>query len=359
MFTDKAMDFIPLISVTAGVIVLLWIVNWIIAGRSKIMTGRRRRWHQVIMSALTIIGILAILFVIPFKEAETRGQLLRLLGIALTAVIALSSTSFLSNIMAGFMIRSLHNFKPGDFVHVGNEFGRVTAQGLFHTEIQTEDRDLVTLPNLYLSANPTRVVRASGTIVSATVSLGYDVDHLQARKSLLEAAENTHLDEPFVQVLSLGDFSVTYRVAGFLQDVSRLLTTRSLLRESMLDALHAADIEIVSPTFMNQRRIDAAKTIPEANLNDDSETSGENGPPAKAPESMMFDKADQAASIEQLRREIDESVNEIQSLKAHAKSAEDDGERSKIEREITLLESRIESYEQRLRRAEERQKDTE
>jgi len=237
MFTDKMTDFIPLISVTAGVIVLLWVVNWIIVGRSKTMTGRRRHWHQVIMIALTVIGILAILFVIPFKETETRGQLLGLVGIALAAVIALSSTTFVSNIMAGLMIRSLHNFKPGDFIDVGNEFGRVTEQGLFHTEIQTEDRNLVTLPNLYLSANPTRVVRTSGTIISATVSLGYDVEHQQARKSLLKAAEKAHLEEPFVQVLHLGDLSVSYRVAGFLQDVTRLLTTRSLLREAMLDAL--------------------------------------------------------------------------------------------------------------------------
>ena len=63
----------------------------------------------------------------------------------------------------------MRNFRPGDFVRVGERLGRVTERGLFHTEIQTEDRDLTTLPNLYLVTNPVTVVRASGTIVSTTV----------------------------------------------------------------------------------------------------------------------------------------------------------------------------------------------
>ena len=44
-------------------------------------------------------------------------------------------------------------------------FGRVTERGLFHTEIQTEDRDLVTLPNLYLVTNPVKVVRTFLTVL--------------------------------------------------------------------------------------------------------------------------------------------------------------------------------------------------
>ena len=46
------------------------------------------------------------------------------------------------------------------------------------------------------------------------------------------------LKDPFVQVLDLGDFSVTYRVAGLLEDTKRLLTFRSRLRVAMLDCLH-------------------------------------------------------------------------------------------------------------------------
>ena len=78
---------------------------------------------------------------------STRGQIITLMGLVITGVIALSSTSFVANIMAGLMLQVVKSFKPGDFVRVGEYFGRVTERGLFHVEIQTEDRDLTTLPN--------------------------------------------------------------------------------------------------------------------------------------------------------------------------------------------------------------------
>jgi small-conductance mechanosensitive channel len=74
----------------------------------------------------------------------------------------------------------------------------------------------------------------------------------------------TGLTEPFVFVLELGDFSITYQTAGFLEEVKYLISAESELRECMLDALHRAGIEIVSPTFMNQRQLAAERVfIPE------------------------------------------------------------------------------------------------
>ena len=58
--------------------------------------------------------------------------------------------------------------------------------------IQTEFRDLVTVPNLYLVTPPLRVVRASGTIISAEVSLGYDVPRMDVADMLCKAAADSH-----------------------------------------------------------------------------------------------------------------------------------------------------------------------
>ena len=52
------------------------------------------------------------------------------------------------------MLRTVRNFRAGDFIRVNDQFGRVTDRGLFHVEIQTADSDLITLPNLYLAAEP-------------------------------------------------------------------------------------------------------------------------------------------------------------------------------------------------------------
>ena len=222
--------------------------------------------------------------------------------------------------MAGFMLRGMRSFRLGDFLRVEKQFGRVTERGLFHTEIQTEERDLTTLPNLFLVSHPFTVIRSSGTIVSATVSLGYDTSHQVIEKLLLEAALAAKLTDPFVHVLELGDYSVTYRVAGFLGDVKQLLTTRSKLRAKMLSTLHEAEVEIVSPSFMNQRQLDHAirvlptqKLGPYRTLDEESETKAE---------SLIFDKADAVAQIEELRERREALREEIAGLEMQVKGKE-------------------------------------
>ena len=194
--------------------------------------------RQLINIAIVLLSMVALTLALPLAT-DTRGQLLSLFGLVITAVIALSSTTFVSNAMAGLALRAVGSYKPGDYVRVGEHFGRVTEKALLHTEIQNEDRDLVTLPNLFLMTQPVRVVSSSGTLISANVSLGYDVDRRAARETLKQAALDAELAEPFVQILDLGDHAVTYRISGFLEDLSNLVSKRTELRSKMLDALHA------------------------------------------------------------------------------------------------------------------------
>jgi small-conductance mechanosensitive channel len=307
------------------------------------------------MLVLTGIGIVLILLALPLSEA-TRGQLLGLLGLLLTAVIALASTTFVANAMAGLMLRIVRNFRPGDFIRVGEHFGRMTERGLFHTEIQTEDRDLTTLPNLYLVTNPVTVVRGSGTIVSATLSLGYDVHHAAVERLLLDAARDAGLEEPFVLIDELGNFAVSYRIAGFLREVKQMLTSRSRLRATVLTALHGAGIEIVSPTFMNQRPLDVRRPI----LPREMEPAAERRPPLqeKAPEELIFDKAERAQELAALRLEREKLAAEILELETE-KGAASEADRPRVEREISDRRRRREAIEAQLLAAEETEESTE
>ena len=200
--------------------------------------------RQLIMLAVSITALVLAILIIPIGN-EMRGQLLGLLGILLSATIALSSTTIVGNAMAGLMLKTLRNVRPGKFITVGDYFGRVSEMDLLHTEIQTEDRNLTSLPNLFLATHPVTVMRESGTVLSVEVSLGYDVPRKSVESMLLEAARETGLDNPFVQIRNLGDFSVTYRVAGIANDLSKLMSTRRKLRANTLDTLHEGGIEIV------------------------------------------------------------------------------------------------------------------
>ncbi len=310
--------------------------------------GQGQMARQLLITALVGIFVIVFILSLPIGDAP-RGQLLSLVGLLVTAAIALSSTTLVGNAMAGLMLRSIRNFRAGDFIIVNEHRGRVSEKGWLRTEIQTERRNLTTLPNLYLVNNPVSVIRSSGTFISATVSLGYDVPREKVHECLLGAAEHADLEDPFVFVTELGDFSITYQAAGFLEDVKYLLSAESALRESMLDSLHRAGIEIVSPTFMNQRQLEKSQLfIPRASHAKKSRTSSAE---ETRPEELMFDKADKAASAAQVETELQAVVDEIEKLE---QSESDESGKELDEAQIEKLKRKKAALERTIREQAER-----
>jgi len=208
--------------------------------------------RSIVLFMVLLVGFIAVILSLPMDET-LKGNVTSLIGIVISAVLALSSATLMGNGLAGIMLRTINSFKPGDFIITESHFGRVTERGLLHTEIQNEDRDLTTIPNMFLATNPVKVMRSSGTFVEGTVSLGYDVHRAKVEKALIEAAKATKLKDPFVRIVELGDFSIIYKIYGLLEDVKTVLSARSRLNAHVLDKLHEAKIEIVSPGFVNQR----------------------------------------------------------------------------------------------------------
>src|SRR5690606_13829882 len=280
--------YIPVVITLIFAVLAIIFADRLLIRRAK-LTSHNRPQRQLIMVALTLLAIVAVILALPLDNS-VRNQLLGLLGIVLTGIIAFSSTTFVANLMAGLMLRSVKSFSPGDFIDAGGHFGKVTELGLFHTEIQSEDRDLVTVPNLFLTSSPVKVVRTSGTVINCTISLGYDIAHARVEQLLKAAATDAGLQEPFVQILELGDFSITYKAAGFCQDTEHLLSVRSAFKSSILNVMHSQGVEIVSPTFMNQRVLDKEKTfIPSM-----GGVLAQANAAAIFPETLRFDKANQA-----------------------------------------------------------------
>jgi small conductance mechanosensitive channel len=296
----------------------LFIAHRVLMTGPKAKGAEARLPRQLTMLAITVIGLFVVLLSLPLPD-ETRGDMLSLVGVLFTAIIALSSTTFVSNAMAGLMIRIINCFRPGDFVRVKSEFGRISERGLFHTELQNEDGELTTLPNLYLMTNPVSVVRKSGTIISATVSLGYDEPWEKIETLLKQAARKIGLKDSFVHVLELGDYTIVYKIAGFTDDVTSLLTLRSDLHKEMLDVLHGANIEIMSPTFMTQRQISQDDAMIPRRAHRAARTK-RNHP---APEEKIFEKANRAAGIEDLKAKHAKIIDELEELADNKPKAAD------------------------------------
>ncbi|TXS93960.1 mechanosensitive ion channel family protein [Parahaliea maris] len=304
--------------------------------------------YQLLNWAIASAAVLVVVIVLPISD-DTQGQILSLLGVVLTAVIALSSTTFVSNAMAGIMLKMTTPFRPGDYVRVNGEFGRVARHSLINTQIQTEWRDLTTLPNLYLVNNPVTVLHRDGTIISAEVSIGYDVPYTQVQKLLLLAVEEAQLSEPFVLVQELLDHAVVYRACGFLPEMKQLLTSRSNLRKKILEQLHGNGVEIVSPAFMNQRQLDpAARIIPQQPVMHDRQATTPHEP---APEEKIFDQAEAAAGVEELRQQRELARQAVKREKAHLKTVPE-ADRDRVERELERLELEEQRLAERLEQLE-------
>jgi small conductance mechanosensitive channel len=335
---NQILEIVPTGIAMLGVILTLTVANYVVRRGQH---GELSVSRQLLMLALTSASVLVIIFALPLSDAS-RGQLLGLIGIVVTAVIALSSTTFVGNIMAGLMLRAVKSFRPGDFIRSGDCFGKVTERGIFHTEIQTEDRDLTTLPNLFLVNNPVTVVHDSGTIISATLSLGYDVSHVRVEELLKRAADETGLEDAFVLVGELGDFSVSYRVGGFSSDVSHLLTSKSSLRKNILKVLHENGVEIVSPHFMNQRLLATGERVIPGRYRENHSNESES-----SPEEVIFEKADSAAEREALKiqitqlREQQTALHETRKASKGEDTASLDARRDAIGQEIEEIEQQL------------------
>ncbi len=340
LFKDFANFVEPLVPTGIAFCIIVLVIAGVryIINKHSVGTGQNVR-RQVMTILLSFAGLLILIIIIPdqYLSETSTGQLLSLIGILLSAAIALSSTTLIGNAMAGLMLRSIKSFRPGDFIAIGDHFGRVTDRGLFHAEIQTEERDLTTLPNLYMVTNPVKVILSSGTIVSAEVSLGYDIPNTDVESCLKDAAADAGLSDPFVLIMNLGDFSVTYRISGMLTEVRHLISVRSNLRRMMLDSLHRNGIEIVSPNYMNTRAIPEHKEIIPADVRDGSAEETDSKP---AIEKLFFDIAEEAASTERLNEMLSETAKNIDSLKNRAKESASDDEKENIKSQIKQLEDR-------------------
>ena len=106
----------------------------------------------------------------------------------------------------------------------------------------------------------------------------------------------------------------------------------------MLDCLHEAGIEIVSPTFMNQRPLPPDQVIiPKMPVKDTKP------PPVStsdAPENVIFDKANEADRIENLKDHREQLLTRVKELEASLDKLEG-SEKTQAEQEIEAGNARL------------------
>lgn len=246
-----------------------YFANEIASGRLRI-NGFYTDWA---MPTYTILRFLLYPFMfvmiwplLPNSDSEIFQGVSVFIGV----VVSLGSTSVVGNVVAGIVMTYMRPFHIGDFIRFGDTEGEVIEKSMLVTRIRTRKNDIVTIPNSNMlssqTSNYTFSAQRYGIIVHTKITIGYDEPHEKIESLLLQAALQTDgikkHPAPFARVTSLEDFYVEYEINGYTDRAKTLTTVYSALHQQILDTMHGAGVEIMSP-HIEARRDNLPVQIPQ------------------------------------------------------------------------------------------------
>ena len=263
--------------ITIGIIVLIAYVfirltrfffKEIARGTMK-LGGFDREWAEFtgrIVGFLIIVAALIIAFpYLPGSDSEAFKGITIFLG----ALFTLSSTSAVTNIVAGVIQTYTGAFRVGDVVKIGLNTGIVTQKRLLATRVRTFKNEEVSIPNGTVLntdvVNYSVMARGKGLVLYSTVTIGYDASWRTVHELLIAAALATpdilEDPKPFVLQTSLNDYNISYQINCYTKHPERMMRIYSALHANIQEKFNQGGVEIMSPAFMGIRDANAT-TIP-------------------------------------------------------------------------------------------------
>ena len=224
--------------------------------------------HTILRVLLYSFMLVMIWPLLPNSDSE----IFQGVSVFIAAIVSLGSTSVVGNIMAGLVMTYMRPFRVGDIIRFGETEGEVIEKTMLVTRIRTRKNEIVTIPNSNMmssdTSNFTFSAQRFGIIVHTKITIGYDEPHQKIEALLLEAADKTDgikkHPKPFVRITALDDFYVEYEINGSTDRAKTLSAVYSALHQNILDTLHGAGVEIMSPHIEAQRN-DLPMQIPPKN----------------------------------------------------------------------------------------------
>jgi small-conductance mechanosensitive channel len=225
--------------------------------------------YRIVVFLLIMLGVIMAFPYLPGSQSPAfRG-----VAVFLGFLVSLSSTSAVSNIVAGVIQTYTGSFRAGDIVQIGEVTGEVVTKAFLVTRIRTFKNEDVSVPNaMTLSShiiNYSAIARSQGLVLHTSVTIGYNAPWRQVHDLLLAAARHTPdtLDDPapFVLQTSLNDYHISYQLNVYTRRPDILPRLYSNLHQNIQDRFNEAGIEIMSPSYSALRDGNTI-TIPAPNL---------------------------------------------------------------------------------------------
>lgn len=232
-----------------------------------VIAGFDQEWADPTYKLIRILVVVFTLMIgypyLPGAESEFFKGFSLFVG----ALVTLGSTAAIGNLVSGVVLTYTRAFRVGDRVRIGDTIGDVMVKSLFVTRLRTIKNEEVTIPNgLVLGGqvvNYTNAAKRSELVLTAEVGIGYDVHWRNIEALLKEAAATTSgilpNPEPYIWPKRLGDFAVVYELHAYTDRADKMGGTYAALRRNMLDVLHHAGVEIMTPNVEEHR--DASRSV--------------------------------------------------------------------------------------------------
>ena len=220
--------------------------------------------RQIVVAAVYIIGVAAVLSLIPGME-KVSNSILASAGIGAMAV-GLASQDALSNIVGGLFIIFSRPFKVGDFIMVDDIItGTVVEITLRHTVIRNAENRMILIPNNKM--NSSTVVNSSygetATCAFVEVGVSYNTDLDGAMEAMRDeimkhpmlidhrsdAERESGAPQVVVRVTALGDSAITLRAWAWASTPGNAFTMKCDLLKSVKERFDREGIEIPYPYF--------------------------------------------------------------------------------------------------------------
>jgi small-conductance mechanosensitive channel len=215
-------------------------------------------WVWPTYRIVRVLFILAAIIVaypyIPGSGSDAFKGMTILFGV----LLSFGSNSVVSNLLAGLFVIYRRSVNIGDRVQIGEWTGDVESVTFLETQLRSDFNELISIPNATILnsevKNFSRAGETTGLVVSTVVGIGYEEPQEKITRLLIQAAKKTKgvkvRPGPRVLRLSLNSFDISYQLNAYVEPGQNLVKLHSDLNENVLDELHGAGVQIMTPAYM-------------------------------------------------------------------------------------------------------------
>jgi small-conductance mechanosensitive channel len=223
--------------------------------------------YKIARLLLVAFGLIVVFPYLPASDSAAFAGVSVFMGV----LFSLSSSSAISNAIAGVVLTYTGAFRLGERVKLGETFGDIVEMSMLATRVRTIKNEDITMPNSLVlggaMTNYSRQAGALGLILHTSVTIGYEAPWRKIHGLLIDAALATPnilaTPRPFVWQTALNDFYVTYEINAYTANARDMIDTYAVLHGNIQDKFFAAGVEIMSPHYTSIREGNTAQ-IPEA-----------------------------------------------------------------------------------------------